>query len=107
MSEFRTVSAIVHEERFEFFLVMHQELPKAVRQNELGFLIVSIADLRHGSVAPELSAHAVVNTVRHTPTGRHTFELVTLETLELGMVLFHLRQSPQRHHHPYLLPLAC
>jgi len=107
VGELGTVRAIVHEECFQFLLVVHQELAEAIGQDELRLLVIAVANLGHRAVATELSTHAVVYAVGSTPVGGQTLELVALETLELGVVLLHLSQPTQRHHHPYLLPLAC
>ena len=96
----------MHEECFEFLLVVNQELAEAIRQHELGLLVIAVANLGHGTVAAELPAHAVVYAMGATPVRSQTLELVALEALELGVVLLHLSQTTQRHHHPYLLPLA-
>ena len=97
----------MHEQSFEFLLVGDQELAETIRQHELGLLVVAVANLGHRAIASELPAHAVVDAVRATPVGSQALELVALEALELRVVLLYLRQTTQRHHHPFLLPGRC
>ena len=69
MSNFSTESSIVHEKDIKIFDVVDDEFLEPVRQVISGFLIRTIADFRHGSVASEASSHSVVNTVGPSPAG--------------------------------------
>ena len=64
MCDFSAESSIVHEEDVEILDITNNEFLEAVREMVSGFLIRSVADFRHGSVASESSSHSVVDTFK-------------------------------------------
>lgn len=67
VSDLGSVGAVVHQEQFKFLDVLDGELQETVGQEVAGLLVRAVADLGHGSLAAETTAHGIVNTLGLSP----------------------------------------
>jgi len=67
VSDFGSILAVVHEEKFEFFWVSHEESQKSIRTKVPGLSVRSVPDIRERELSLESSPHPTVNSLRSPP----------------------------------------
>lgn len=67
VSDLGSVGAVVHQEQFKFLDVLDGELQETVGQEVAGLLVRAVADLGHGGLAAETTAHGVIDTLGLSP----------------------------------------
>ena len=94
MSDFSTVSVVVHHEEFEILDVVDGELVETVGEHELGSLVGTVTNVGHEGSTSETTSATTINTlglspvllsVKSTKTREayiHSLELISLEAGE-------------------------
>ena len=99
MSDFSTVSVVVHHEEFEILDVVDGELVETVGEHELSSLVGTVTNVGHEGSTSETTSATTINTLRLSPVllfvilskGRKlTFILLNLSAWKRGkeVVLF-------------------
>ena len=76
VSELSAVGSVVHEEQFNVFLVVDQELSEAAGEHVSGLCGLLLTNIGACELATELAAHGVVNTAGSSPGSLNTHKLV-------------------------------
>ena len=76
VSNFTAVGSVVHEEQFNVFLVVHQELSEAAGKHVSGLSGLLLTNVWACEVATELTAHGVIDTAGSSPGSLNTHKLV-------------------------------
>lgn len=67
VSNLGSIGAVVHQEQLELLDVLDGELQETVRQKVASLLVRAVADLGHGGLAAETTAHGVIDTLGLSP----------------------------------------
>ena len=101
MSNFSTVSVVVHHKEFKILNITDSELVESVRKHETSSLIRTITNVGHESSTSETTSATTINTLRLSPvlleirilkilkTYVHSLKLISLETREGDSSLLH------------------
>lgn len=93
MGDFSAVCTILHHQHFQFGHIVDQELFEAGWQHVLGAVVRSITDVWHQVLALELTANAIVNTLRFTPFDLKLEEINEIESLlEVNSIRYNGRE---------------
>lgn len=81
MCDLSAEGPVVHEEDIEVLNIMDYKFLQAVREEELGGVVTSVADLGHLLVSSKATTHAVVDTC-------------VMGTVPLGLLQLSARRPP-------------
>ena len=89
MSNFSSVSPVVHQEYFQILQVVHDELLEPIRVDELGFVVTSESYFCHLLLSSISPSHPVVNTSWSSP-GLFQFPIIMeLVSHKMSQLLLH------------------
>ena len=83
MSNFSTVSVVVHHEEFKILDVVDGELVETVGEHELGSLVRTVTNVGHEGSTSETTSAATINTLGLSP--------VLLQKLETQLRIYNIR----------------
>ena len=121
MSNFSTVSVVVHHKEFKILNITNSELVKSVRKHEASSLIRTITNVGHESSTSETTSATTINTLRLSPVllwdyhssltstfillnlsawkrGKETVLFFTIFTLRTGLIVIYRKVKHYPHH---------